>query len=154
MEPSIEGVSLCEIGIHYGGSILLWSKYFKRYTIVGVDRNDSWAREYSFQKDIENNPSIHLYFHTDSTKPPPFDCFKFDFIIDDGAHEEDAQLKTFHQYWPYLKSNGVYFIEDMLFKNQAINLKQHIKNNYSDVQSVDIYRGPMRYDEMCMIKKT
>ena len=38
---------------------------------------------------------------------------KFDIILDDGLHTIEAQVKTFINFWPLLKKNGIYLIEDI-----------------------------------------
>jgi hypothetical protein len=37
----------------------------------------------------------------------------FDFIIDDGSHENAHQIETFGILWPHLKDGGVYIVEDV-----------------------------------------
>jgi hypothetical protein len=37
----------------------------------------------------------------------------FDFIIDDGSHENGHQIETFGILWPHLKDGGAYVIEDV-----------------------------------------
>lgn len=115
MEPKREDVSLLEIGIMTGGSFLLWQKYFEKYKLVGIDLAETFYKIKPFQKDIESDPNIQLYFNTDSTRvvPKSLSDNKFDFIIDDGNHNLVPQTETLINYWPYLKDNGTYFIEDV-----------------------------------------
>ena len=43
----------------------------------------------------------------------------FDIIIDDGLHTEEANIGTFFTFEPYLKSGGVYIIEDIDYDDVA-----------------------------------
>lgn len=38
---------------------------------------------------------------------------EFDFIVEDGSHVPYHQLTTLASVFPYLKSGGIYFLEDM-----------------------------------------
>jgi hypothetical protein len=38
---------------------------------------------------------------------------QFDVIIDDGSHAWEHQLETLKNFYPYLKQNGIYIIEDI-----------------------------------------
>jgi hypothetical protein len=64
---------------------------------------------------------------------------KFDFVIDDGDHSVLAQMDTFQNYWPMVKPNGVYFIEDVVGPVQAEALKKFL-SGYPNL-SIDHYAG-------------
>eukprot|EP00931_Biecheleriopsis_adriatica_P074601 TRINITY_DN48627_c0_g1_i1.p1 TRINITY_DN48627_c0_g1~~TRINITY_DN48627_c0_g1_i1.p1 ORF type:complete len:317 (+),score=53.93 TRINITY_DN48627_c0_g1_i1:23-973(+) len=38
---------------------------------------------------------------------------RFDLMIDDGLHEFDASLRTLREAWPFMRSGGVYVVEDV-----------------------------------------
>ena len=54
----------------------------------------------------------------------------FDFIIDDGSHEIRDQIQTFCNFYPKLKENGVYVIEDI-----EIHYIEEFKKIFKDVPS-------------------
>ena len=37
----------------------------------------------------------------------------FDFIIEDGLHEDEANINALRESWPFLKRGGLYFVEDI-----------------------------------------
>lgn len=62
----------------------------------------------------------------------------FDIILDDGLHTIEAQIKTFKNFWPLLKKNGIYLIEDI--GNPEL-LKRELKkytNKYIHIKECNI----------------
>lgn len=92
-----------------GASLRAWNDYFPNSKIYGMD----------IQKDTqfkENNIETYL---CDSTDPNSVNSvmnelnIKFDIIVDDGWHWDEAQLKTLTNFFPYLNDGGIYVIEDI-----------------------------------------
>lgn len=104
-------VKLLEIGIHTGGSLLLWRDYFPRGTIVGIDLQlpDTLAGEeriHVFQGNQKD--TVFLSEVANDTAPEGFDI-----IIDDASHLGELTRVTFwHLFDNYLKPAGLYVIED------------------------------------------
>jgi len=142
-EPYRNSVSLLEIGIMTGGSLLLWQKYFQKYQLFGLDISSSWNQVRPFQAGLESDSNIKLLFGYDSkdeTTISMLQSHKFNFIIDDGDHSIDAQLKTFKNYWPLLESGGSYFVEDVASASGIVELKNFV-NTYSGVKNIEHYQG-------------
>jgi predicted O-methyltransferase YrrM len=135
-------VSLLEIGMMTGGSMHLWQKYFEKYKLVGMDLSPDWNVKRPFQSDLNADSNITLIFGVDSRSASVPDAVseqQFDFVIDDGDHSVLAQMDTFRNYWPHLKTGGVYFIEDVVGEVQAEALKKFL-SLYSNCK-VDHYTG-------------
>lgn len=112
------GITLLEIGVYEGHSIAMWDEYFEESTIVGVDI------------DLSNRKfNRGTFIKADATKPEPeFDWFgRYDYIIDDGSHKVEDQLASFDIFWPKLKSNGKYFIEDIRGDLELDIIKGHLE---------------------------
>lgn len=138
-----DNVSLLEIGMMTGGSMHLWQNYFDKYDLVGMDLSPGWNQPRPFQAEVENDSNIKLLFGVNSTKDtPPNDVAsrKFDFIIDDGDHRVLAQIETFKLYWPFLKDDGVYFIEDVVGHAQSQALKNFL-STYDTNIVISHYEG-------------
>jgi cephalosporin hydroxylase len=107
-----EPVNLLEIGIQNGGSLEIWSKYFKNYqTLIGCDTNPDCA--YLRYED----PRIRILVG-DAGAPETRDRIKgcasqLNVIIDDGSHRSSDVIKTFCLYFPLLASDGIYIVEDI-----------------------------------------
>jgi len=90
--------NILEIGIGpkgtlNGGSIKLWSKFFKNATIYAldiIDIQDIWS-------EIRNVDNIKLYTSTDAYDIDFFSTYlkdiKFDILIDDGPHSLESMIK-------------------------------------------------------------
>lgn len=103
-----KNICLFEIGIDKGRSIKMWRDYFPEAVIVGIDIKESSIqyygdRVYTIVADQRNKKDLE---HIVEIFP------SFDFIIDDGSHKSYDQVFSFLFLFEYLKSGGVYFIED------------------------------------------
>lgn len=105
-------ISLLEIGIQNGGSLEIWSKYFRNAkNIVGVDINNKCADL------IYSDPRISLFIGDANSDY----CYQqiaqasssFNIIIDDGSHTSEDIIKSFLKYFPLLSSDGIYVVEDL-----------------------------------------
>ncbi len=104
-------ITLLELGVKEGGSLLLWHDYFPSATIVGIDIN--------LPKEFK--PTDHIYLFEGSqadrqflsgvaTKVAPKG---FDIIIDDASHlGQLTRIAFWHLFDNHLKPGGLYVIED------------------------------------------
>jgi hypothetical protein len=107
-------VRLLEIGVGGyqgalgGESLRMWESFFRRGRIFGIDVYDKTAlsggRVRVFQCSQVDAPKLTALAQEHGP---------FDFIIDDGSHENAHQIETFGILWPHLKDGGAYVIEDV-----------------------------------------
>ena len=108
----IEGVHSSMVGYalpNYkpGGSLRAWRDYFPNGNIVGLDVQPDTQFE-------EERITTHLCNSTDKGDVVKvLNGQKFDVIIDDGSHAALDQVSTLHNILPYLRSDGVYVVEDV-----------------------------------------
>tara|TARA_B100000900_G_scaffold416280_2_gene451026 strand:- start:7365 stop:8282 length:918 start_codon:yes stop_codon:yes gene_type:complete len=124
-------IKILEIGVANGHSIASWQQYFKKGIIYGIDIKDKQSFFYKskrikyFQLDIFQKKQIISFLKKNGP---------FDFIIDDSLHEERAILQNFENFFPSLKNNGIYFIEDFKvldhFKERVIKYNYENKAKY------------------------
>ena len=104
-------IKFFEIGILNGGSLEIFSKYFlNAELILGCDI-DKKCKELHFVE-----PNIKLVVgnvNNEKIKNEIIRHSKFDIILDDGSHNSDDIVKTFCNYFNYLKNDGLYIIEDL-----------------------------------------
>jgi len=113
-------IKILEIGIKEGGSIKMWSDYFEHGEIYGFDLG--WPRVGSndYFKKIENDFPRVKTFIGDQRKRDSLLAFikeyggEFDIIIDDGGHSMPQQQISFGYLFPYVKTGGIYVIEDLV----------------------------------------
>ena len=138
-------INLLEIGVLGGESLKLWSKYFSKAEIYGIDifvrvsfedveRNlegfnnillagvDSFGE---FQKSID---SRNNFLNEINDK-------MFNIIIDDGHHASTSQIITFNNFIDKLHPSGVYIIEDIRDWDGQL---EHIKEQLPDLKIIKL----------------
>jgi len=138
-EPQRDVSSILEIGVMTGGSALLWRKYFNNVLITGVDLRDGFNQELEFQEEI----GADWHWGIDSTDPEqvPGIIKPHHFVIDDGAHDLESQIRTFKNYWHLVKPGGTYFIEDIEDDLATEALRKFIGDWVKEPHSIDYFRG-------------
>jgi predicted O-methyltransferase YrrM len=139
-EPLRDRARILEIGVKTGGSLLLWSRYFETYRIVGVDLSPTWSAVRPFQAELEANPAVELIWSQDSTQPFAVEG-NFDFVIDDGAHDIDTQWRTFLNCWHLVAPGGSYYIEDIESNHNSHELVRRLKRELTDTATVTRFLG-------------
>jgi hypothetical protein len=101
-------ITILEIGIDTGGSLLMWRDYFPNAQIIGIDINPNIRKDFDPRVNIEIGSQIDpVFLQSVCNKYGPFDV-----IIDDGSHINEYTLASYKFLWNHLKSNGFYIIED------------------------------------------
>jgi glycosyltransferase involved in cell wall biosynthesis len=162
LEPILEkDGSLLEIGIRYGGSIVLWNELLKNCRIFGIDIEDLLhenIREY-----VKDYPKKITLEFRDAYCKETIDHIKFiyprgfDVIIDDGPHTEESQLRCIELYLDLLKDDGVLVIEDIQnFESIKVFIENIPESKFFDYEPLvfDLRDKKNRYDDIIFaIKK-
>lgn len=105
-------VKFLEIGFYRGSSAHMWEDYFVNGNLFFIDVNpEVLAHAQEFKR-----VHIDLVNQDDAIALNNFILnvgSSFDIIIDDGGHTMSQQITSFITLFPYLKSGGVYVIEDL-----------------------------------------
>lgn len=104
-------LTLLELGIQEGNSLLMWRDYLPNSMIVGVDRNSAHIADDSSRIQIYcgQQEDTTLLDRIGRTHAPE----GFDIIIDDASHIGMFARVSFRHLFPnWLKPRGMYFIED------------------------------------------
>lgn len=140
-----QNVNILEIGVSQGYSMMLWKDYFKDSNIIGLDIDLSYMR---FPKEGFNVYQINAT--DENSLNNTLKDLTFDYIIDDGSHFIQDQLKSFEILYPRVKEGGYYFIEDIM----------DLENNYGRIKALnpninilDFRRLKNRYDDVLAICK-
>ena len=107
-----KSVNLLEIGIQNRGSLEIWAKYFSNANLlIGCDI-DKKCLNLKYE-----NPSVEIVVGdatTDNTKNTILNYTKeFDIIIEDGSHISNHIIKAFLDFFPLLKEDGLFIVEDL-----------------------------------------
>ncbi len=142
-------IKYLEVGIYRGGSLHWASEFFgKDATIVGIDKD--LPPEQDFPENIKifvanQSNEIQLKEVADNYK-------EFDIIIDDGCHETAETGNTFDALYSYLKTGGVYIIEDfganMLpkFKGMFVGMPEMVHHIAIMAKQLDISRYEIKHN--------
>jgi hypothetical protein len=106
-------VKILEIGIHNGGSLLLWRDYFPKGTIVGVDLKipEGWVDQDRIRV-FQGSQDDTTFLGDVARRTAPEG---FDLIIDDASHIGSLTKAGFyHLFDNHLKPSGLYVIEDWI----------------------------------------
>jgi len=119
-----DNISLCEIGVHNGESMKLWSDYFTNAKhIVGVDIFERTSLEEVKDNLKDYNVNLHKFNSTEDTDESKAFIEQysdgFDIIIDDGNHHWQSQIDTFKKFSPLMNTGGVYIIEDVGLEDEG-----------------------------------
>ena len=116
----IEDIKILEIGVCFGGSLVLWNGFFVNSEIHGIDNvkyNDNpipgtmhWGNYQNLYNNFEDN--------------------YFDYIINDSLHYAEDQIEAFGLYYSKLKPGGKFFMEDIPNQEHLEIILNHL-NGYS-----------------------
>lgn len=134
-------IKLLEIGVGGGESIQTWLEYFPQAKVFGIDMvhdTNPW-----------NTPKLppherYKFIHGDQSSMVFWKSFvamhggDWDIIIDDGSHISNHMIVTFNFMWDFVKSGGLYEVEDLgvapeadqFFHNQRVNSGRGIDSIY------------------------
>ena len=102
-----ESFNMFEIGIEAGKSFKIWQEYFPAANIYGMDIGVSFKEDRGevFLGDQSSNEDLERITSS---------IGKCKFILDDGSHIAEHQLKSFYYLFEHmLEYGGVYIIEDI-----------------------------------------
>lgn len=109
-------INILEIGVFDGASLKVWLDYFPNANIYGIDLFSRVAMEDVQVLNEERCQAIKgdsTNIATAELVKKQWPDVKFDIIIDDALHVPEANAKTMHNFFPLLKENGMYSIEDV-----------------------------------------
>lgn len=138
-----EPLKIAELGILYGGSLLMWKEYFTNATIYGFEFNDKLIDKFKkncdneritlTKIDVKNKDSIINAFGTLNTI--------YDIIIEDTTHKFEDQIRVIEHVYPYLKPGGILIIEDIFIstaENEYIIALQPILHHFQNYYFVEL----------------
>jgi len=145
-------VTLLEIGVDKGDSLLTWHEYFPHSEIHGIDIRDGY--EYLHELGIkthvvDQSSKVDLVLFGEQYND------YFTIIICDGSHMAEDDILTFETLFPYLKSGGFYVIEDTLCSHDKTrwgknaNVYDRIRQMVGEVSM----NGKMSNSNICANKK-
>ena len=160
-----KAITLVEIGIQYGGSMLLWQDYLPEAVFIFVDNVNSIHPKILehvdqervailFEDGYDYRGADHVCSLAESGPSGGID-----FIIDDGPHTLQSQIDFLRLYLPWLNKGGVALIEDVQDMQWFAHLEWEVKNASSEFareftfERVDLRHVKGRYDDLVFVVK-
>jgi len=162
-------VKILEIGVYMGASIRMWYDYFSNGMIYGMD--DCSITENSITPEsikVLENDRIKIFIGDQKNREHLKKLIagygkEFDTIIDDGYHFQEYQQVSLGFLFPYVKSKGVYVVEDLCPLNRTkegwglkdfVNFSDNTNNILEDfITTKKIVSPYMTEDEMTYLNE-
>jgi 23S rRNA U2552 (ribose-2'-O)-methylase RlmE/FtsJ len=100
-----------------GASLYAFAEYLPNANIYGADIDENILFK---SNRIKTSYVDQLNSNTFDEMSNNFSNVKYDLIIDDGLHSDEAVLNTFASLHPFLSDQFVYFVEDSFTAGRAI----------------------------------
>lgn len=141
--------NVLEVGIWNGGSIKMWSDFFKNATVYALDIiDDVW-------NELKNKPNIVLHISTDAYNEDFFVSnfldknIKCDFMLDDGPHTLESMKQFIKLYSQIMTDDGILIIEDVQEWDWIELLKNAVPDDLKPfIKVYDLRPNKNRYDDI------
>jgi hypothetical protein len=138
-------IDILEIGVQKGHSIRMWQDYFINSNVYGID----------ITLDNVIYEGLNNVYVCDATSEDQINSTlldkMFDYIVDDGSHLIEHQIKSFDLLWPRIKSGGKYFIEDVNGDEAINSITSHLRLNNIHHTVIDHRHIKSRYDDIVIV---
>jgi hypothetical protein len=137
-----QDIDILEIGVQKGHSIRMWQDYFINSNVYGIDIT---------LDNVIYDGLNNVYVCDATSKNEINDIFldkKFDYIVDDGSHLIEHQIKSFEILWEKIKPGGKYFIEDVNGDEAINSITSYLKLNNIKYTVIDNRLVKDRYDDI------
>ena len=140
---------VAEVGIQYGGSMLLWQDYLPKANFIYLDNVDAIHPKIREHLDLGRSRLIFEDAYTEeaAAKVKKLAPKGIDFIIDDGPHTLESQCKFLSLYLPSLAEGGMAIIEDVQSTDWFDVLGQQVPASFT-FETIDLRNIKGRYDDL------
>jgi len=115
-----KNIKILELGVCYGGSLVLWNVFFVDSEIHGIDN----------KKYTENPIPGIMHWGNYQDLCNDFKDNYFDYIVNDSLHNAEDQIEAFDLYYSKLKPGGKFFMEDVPNQDHLETILNHL-NGYN-----------------------
>lgn len=149
--------NILEIGVFHGASLQMYDEYYNgECNIVGLDNGRD---ELTY---MGNGKNIKVIIGNQTKIEDLKKCLErvkeYDIIIDDGGHQMQEQQISFAFLFDYVKSGGIYILEDLHTSFRGYYNHKRITTTLDILTQLDkgVYNFPSRYistDDFDRLKK-
>lgn len=145
-------ITILEIGIQLGGSMLLWHDLLPKSFVIGIDIEESYHESIPARMNDERYRFIIDDAYCDKTaeRVKQLAPDGIDVVIDDGPHTLDSMLHFLDLYLPLLNKGGIAIIEDIQNPSWIDSLLAKVPAAMK-TEVVDIRSKKGRYDDLMLV---
>ena len=128
-------LKIVEIGVRWGGSILMWLDYFPNAEIYCFEINLK-----QLKVELPKTDRLKVFegnAYDENFVKKKLENEKFDIIFDDGSHNVNDQIKFFNIYKNYIKKNGYMLCEDFPSRDNLIKVINNFKGKRNNMSIID-----------------
>lgn len=145
--------NLLELGVQWGGSLMLWSEWFPNAKIVGLDIYEGVPSHYNDMRGKREYPNVEIRIQDGYANPVIAehpDSF-YDYIIDDGPHSIESMKVAIQKWLPKVKPGGKLVIEDIQNYDWFEKLEREVSPEFStEFRRFDFRKNKNRSDDMIL----
>jgi len=147
-------ITLLEVGVQYGGSLLLWHELLPDARLIAVDIADQVHE--SIKERL--SPDRYAFIVADAYTPEVQELVKeqakagLDVIIDDGPHSLESQEAFLRLYFPLLNEGGIAVVEDVQDVSWFNALAAALPDG-ATFETIDLRDKKGRYDDLMFIAR-
>ena len=148
-----ESVSnVLELGVQWGGSLMLWSSWFINAKVIGLDIYEGVPKHYEEMRDGHEFPNVEIRIqdgYSDQVIAEHQDNF-YDYVIDDGPHSLESMITAIHKWLPKVKPGGKLVIEDIQSYDWFEKLEKEVELSGipAEFRRFDFRKNKNRSDDM------
>lgn len=143
--------NVLELGVQWGGSLMLWSEWFPNAKVVGLDIYEGVVGHYNEMRGAREYPNVEIRIQDGYVNPVIAehpDSF-YDYIIDDGPHSIESMITAIHKWLPKVKPGGKLVIEDIQNYDWFEKLEKEVSPELAtEFRRFDFRKNKNRSDDM------
>lgn len=145
-------LNVLELGVQWGGSLMLWSSWFTNAKVVGLDIYEGVPQHYEEMRDGREFPNVEIRIqdgYSDQVIAEHQDNF-YDYVIDDGPHSLESMITAIHKWLPKVKPGGKLVIEDIQSYDWFEKLEKEVELSgiLAECRRFDFRKNKNRSDDM------
>ena len=145
-------VTVLEVGVQLGGSLLLWHDFLPNSVVIGIDTQDIIDPSIMPRMDPLRCAVLFMDAYDNGTisKVQQLAPNGIDVAIDDGPHSLASQQRFLELYLPLLNNGGMAIIEDVQDYSWFDSLTPLVGEEFT-YEIVDLREVKGRYDDLMFI---
>lgn len=145
-------LTIVEIGINKGDSMILFRDWFTNSKIFGIDNKNEMSADHVEKVDSITGVNIIYRDAYDNETCNLFEDESIDYLIDDGPHSLESQIECVKQWFSKIKKGGKLIIEDIQKFDRDKEKFDELGIPYEIIDTRN--EGPTpRYDDVLLIFK-